>query len=153
MHSGIKNPFVKPKQKFKASTGKDPLNTEFTGGTKGDIRLDGGSHVIVLKNTDLEDIPARLGALFAAIQEQHQSSLAGQHGIALSPQQPTSPDWQAYRRLSNTHVALPTPQGSLFICADEEDEDEAFRRMGRALQNLPVHSILQQQKIQLIVRP
>ena len=153
MHSGIKNPFAKPKKKFKAATDKNPLNTEFTGETKGDIRLDGGSHVIVLKETGIEDIPARLGALFEAIQEQHQASLAGQHGIALSPKKPTSPDWQAYRRLSTTHVALPTPQGNLFICADEEDEDEAFRRMGRALQNLPVHSILKQQNIQLIVRP
>lgn len=153
MPTGIKNPFAKPRKNFKSATGKDPLNTEFVAKKKGDIRLDGESYVIVLKEAILDDIPERLGFLFDAIQKQYRTELETQHGIALSPKRPTSDGWNAYRRLSATHVALPTPKGSLFICADEEDEDEAFRRMGRALQNLPVASILQQQNIQLIVRP
>lgn len=153
MPAGIKNPFAKPKKNFKSSTGKDPLNTEFVAKKKPNIRLECEAYVIVLKEANIDDIPERLGFLFDAIQKQHQIELETRHGIALSPKRPTSDGWNTFRRLSATHVALPTPKGSLFICADEEDEDEAFRRMGRALHNLPVAHILQQQNIQLIVRP
>jgi hypothetical protein len=164
--AGIKNPFQKPlpkKKNFQASTGDNPLNTEYIENQKGTIRLDGGSYIIALKGTDLDEIPERLGRLFTAVQYANRDTLRRQYGIAICAEEdisrtngvpePISGGWRAYRDTAPTHIALPTPHGTLFICAKEENEDEAFRRMGHALHELPVSRILKEQNIQLIVRP
>ena len=149
--NGVYNPFSEPKKEFRASTGDRPLNTEFRKDGPGDIRLDGGSHIIVLKKTTLEAIPARLGALVHDINLKHRDGL-GRHGICLGDSGKTNTYWLACADKSPEIMDLTTPQGTMYICAEEQNEDEAFVRLGQAFMLLPVKRILEKHHVNVVVR-
>lgn len=153
MPKGIFNPFVEkvPKKDFHAASSlNNPYNTEFGDVPLGNVKLDGDSHVLELKNIDIKDVPKRLGALVADVMRQHRKVLT-RHGIDLIPQGAT-------RKIESNEVSLPTPSGQVCVIITETDmsnkpkiEVEVFRRVACALREVP-RSLLAKHKARLIVR-
>ena len=151
MTEGIFNPFGGPKipkKDFLASTADTPLDTEYQEPSVGDLRLDGGAYVIVLKETELEDMQTRLGALILAAQETHQEALLA-HGIRVLPLDGT---YQS----DEEETILKTPSGYLFVYVGdipkEAVEDEAFKRLGYLLHQINDRKLLETHNAKVIPR-
>lgn len=148
---GVYNPFAAEKKDFKPSVGDVPYNTEFDENSKPDIRLDGGSHVIVLQKSNTEDVALRLGELIHDVAQSHLDFLA-QRGIALGKEAKQNTRWKRCAATAPHLIELPTPRGPLSICAVDVNEDEAFQRLGEALAKLPIRKILRKHQTKIVVR-
>ena len=151
MSDGIFNPFEepkKPKKNFLGSTAETPLDTEFAEPGIGDIRLDGGAYVIILKDTDIEEMEKRLGSLIEDMQKKHPEEML-RNGIKLLP---LSSTYQA----EDTETILKTPSGLLIVYIGtinkEEIEDEAFRRLGYTLLQINDLPLLEEHNTQILSR-
>jgi len=155
LNNGIYNPFSAPKKQkkdFQASIGDRPLNTEYREEGPGNVRLDGGGYIVILQNTKIDAIASRLGAVMQDIDAQDRDGL-GRHGICLLPPGKTENTfWKACASAAPTVMNLPTPHGTIRLCAEEQNEDEAFERIGRAFAQLPVKQILIRHHINVVVR-
>lgn len=148
---GVYNPFAPPKKAFHPSTGKKPTNTEYTEEPLPDIRLDGGTHTIVLLKTNLENVPTRLGEIVSKVAEDQADALA-RAGIAIGDSSCENPLWKACVELAPEVVTLQTPHGPLSICTDEQNEDEAFQRLGQALSSLVSPKTFKEYNVKIVVR-
>ncbi len=153
MSKGIFNPYKEKvvKKDFNAASNfANPQDTEFGEVPVGNIKLDGDSHVLELKEAELKDVPGRLGSLLKDVMEQHREVLI-RHGIDILPRGDT-------RQLESNEVSLPTPAGHICVIISEasiEDktktEVEVFRRVACALREVP-RNLLVIHKARLIVR-
>lgn len=153
MPKGIFNPYKEKveKKNFQAAVDFDnPYDTEFGTAPLGNIKLDGDSHVLELKEIELKDVPTRLGALIKDVIEQHREVLI-RHSIDLLPPEGT-------RLLKSNEVSLPTPSGHICVSIignlnenQPKIEVEVFRRVACALREVP-RSLLAKHKARLIVR-
>jgi len=149
MPKGIFNPYAAPKKEFRPSVGDNPWNTEYSEKPQTDIRLDGGKCAVVFKQTTRDELTERIGQFMEDVSRKHKRELAAS-GILLGD--PDSyPAWKQYAELAGACVQLPTPKGVLRICTNKEDEDEAFRRLGRALLGLGIQQLLDKHQVQIIV--
>ena len=156
MPRGIFNPYVekKPKKNFQSPTDpKNPFDTEFRDAPPvGDIKLDGDSYVLELRNLDSDHIAQRLGELISDAVTTHREVLV-RHGIDIIPKGVT-------REIEHGEVSLPTPHGAICVFVstyDENKEDqtkieiEVFRRIACAFREIP-REILERHKARVIVR-
>ena len=152
MPKGVFNPFKAPeeiKPNFKSPT-HDMYDTEVGGPEpKGGVRLDGDTHVLWFLETDLEEVPVRLGELFKDVAERHPEDLL-RHGIHLVPLGDTY-------TTEPTESVLKTPQGRLHVYTGELKEGEdtevlAFRRIAHTLHSISVPDILTKHNARIIVR-
>ncbi len=156
MPRGVFNPFVtkKPKKNFQSPTDhKNPYDTEFGDAPPvGDIKLDGDSFVLELKNLDIDNVAQRLGELLNDAIQTHRDVLA-RHGIDLIPKGVT-------REIEVGEVSLPTPHGAIcvFVASFEENKEdqakieiEVFRRIACAFREIP-REILERHNARVIVR-
>jgi len=153
MPKGIFNPFkekVEKKDFQSASDFSSPFDTEFGETPLGNIKLDGDSHVLELKELELKDVPKRLGDLLKDVLTEHRDVML-RHGIDLRPPGETL-------QLEKNEMSLPTPAGSLCVTVSEPDlgdkakiEVEIFRRVACALREVP-RNLLVKHKARLIVR-
>jgi len=153
MPKGVFNPFketIEKKDFQSAADFNSPFDTEFEEPPLGNIKLDGDSHVLELKNLELKDVPKRLGELLQDVLKDHRNVML-RHGIDLLPPGKTRP-------LEKGEMTLPTPAGSLCVTVSEPDledkakiEVEIFRRVACALREIP-RNLLAKHKARLIVR-
>ena len=153
MAKGVFNPFEVPKKKkkFRSSTDlKNPYDSEFSTPTLGDIKLDGDSYVLELKEIDLKDIAPRLGALLKDVTAAHRDVML-RHGVELLPIEDP-------RAIEEGEVSLPTPDGHICVYVSQENteqkvqtEVEVFRRIACALLEVP-RELLVKHKARVIVR-
>jgi len=155
MPKGVFNPYrpKKPKKDFRSPTdNRNPYDTEFGEPVSGNIKLDGDSHILELKQLEIEDIPSRLGDLIDDVIKSHRDVLL-RHGIELVPA-------DRYAQIAQNTVCLPTPKG--YITAQLQNETaesmnkpkvevEVFRRLAHALREVP-REILKKHKARIIVR-
>lgn len=133
---------------FQSGIGNRQYRAKLTDEPKGDVRLDGKTHVIVLRQTVIEEIPRRLGALINAVSVHYAEELSSL-GICIGPPTRT---WESVQQMSPTVVSLHTPHGILRVCADKQNEDEAFQRLGSALAMLRIRHILDKHQTNIVVR-
>lgn len=147
MTTGIFNPYVekKPKKYERAPTDEEMYSEEYGGPAKDDVKLDGNSYILELKEADLEDVPGRLGELLYGVMQEHPAHML-QHGINLTP-------LDAALKVEDNELSLPTPSGHISVYVDKEkDETEVWRRVAHALHLLPNNQILVKHKARIIVR-
>lgn len=152
MTKGIFNPFVtpeKPKPNYKSPT-LDMYDSEIGGPEpKGGVRLDGDSHVLWLKETNLDEVPQRLGEIFSDVAAKYPNKLV-QYGINLIPLGLTY-------TTEKTDSVLKTPIGRLHVHVGENTEGQdieilSFQRMAHALYAINVPDILTKHNAKIIVR-
>ena len=151
MADGIFNPFgepKKPKKDFLASTAETPLDTEFQAPPIGDVRLDGEAFVVVLKNTVLADMHKRVGLLMRDVQTKHPDVLS-KYGIHIV-------DLDATYQTEDDETVMETPSGFLIVwigaVPPDQAQDEAFKRLGHALNQINDVPLLEEHAIQIIER-
>ncbi len=142
MPKGVFNPFAeKKKHRPMGKALEAPL---------GDIKLDGDSYVLELKQLDVEDIPVRLGELLHDVMLNHKEVLV-RHGIDILSRGDS-------RHLEENEVSLPTPVGHIcvYVGAPETDKPSAtevkvFRRIACALREVP-RNLLIKHKVSILER-
>lgn len=152
MAKGVFNPFAPPeekKQDFRSALDNNPLDTEFGQIEKPGVRLDGDSFILELKETELKEVPTRLGSLIKDVASKHSAQLL-RMGINLIPNGTTY-------QTEATDAVLATPQGKLHVHIGDKEETEdtevaSFRRIAYALHQINVPDILEKHKAKLIVR-
>ena len=148
---GIYIPNQKPQKNFQSPITAE-LNTEKPPEQKRTVRLDGRLFEIILHNADVEDTAKRLGELFHELCSDEDTATAlGRVGVTLGSGEDNA-FWMACKELAPTVVSLPTPYGALQVCTDEQDEDEAFRRLGAALSASASKDILEKHQVEVIAR-
>ena len=140
MSSGIFNPFVPDKNSPKREPPKE----------LGDIRLDGDSYVLELKQITRDGVPERLGALIQTIMRTHRHILV-RHGIDLRTE-------GGKHALEENEVGLQTPQGHICVYVPvvpnekkHATEVKVFRRIACALREIP-RNILETHNTRVIER-
>lgn len=113
------------------------------------VRLDGGSYILELRDLEVDKVPERLGQLVKDVIEKHPEHML-QQGIQLLPRGSTFDT-------EEQDLILPTPVGYLVVYVgelddDEQPEDAAYRRIAYSLLHLPINDILDQHQARVIVR-
>ena len=148
MDNGIFNPFEIKTPKKVSATSDIPLDTEYKTTGVGDLRLDGGKYVIVLKDTRLEDLQKRLGLLMSDVQKGYEKILLNE-GVYLLPP-------GASAQVDPVERALQTPSGWLVVFVgnvpSHKTEDEAFNRLGHVLHLINNNQLFEQHNVKIIVR-
>jgi len=127
MATGVFNPYIEKKKQPEPGDSEEII--------PGDIRLDGDSYVLELRQVDQKDLPARLGALLRDVMMDH-SHVLMRHGIDILPRGET-------RQLEENEVSLPTPAGHICVYVGDVKDDpvnteiKVFRRIACALREVP----------------
>lgn len=147
---GIFNPYQKPLPKVQRkdySLDREMSLAEEVGleEPESNVRLDGGSFVLELTGVEIEEVGARLGELIKDVAERYREHLFD-NGVQLSE---TGKPFE----VEEGEMVLPTPSGNLIVYVGTDgDEDSVYRRISKALYNLPIQNILEKHKARVIAR-
>lgn len=127
MPTGVFNPFEQKK--------KPPTKTEEQQ-ELGDIRLDGDSYILELRQVARDGLVVRLGHLIHTLMRTHRSTLL-RHGIELRKEGDKA-------KLEENEVGLKTPAGHICVYIEPNPSDtkadievKVFRRIACALHSIP----------------
>ncbi len=143
--AGIHNPFAKPKKDIRTPLNSPGSTQQHEGPLDApvpepSITLDGESYGIEFENTTIETVKTRLIELFKTVSKTHAQDLA-REGIVFDEDK--IPE-------ENLTLILNSPGGSLSVWVGNElTEIAVFRRLGYALNKLPVREILKKHKVKL----